>query len=356
MSLAIPGSSEEANRQHMRKKDKYAKLFGRDPLDALFVSTLEEWDDAKHRKACEEEIEMINAIRVTECPRCSGTSFKKASKSRPRGVQRYYCHHCRRYFTPLTGTLFDANKIPISERIEYILHLLRQHSTISSALGNVNAETTGSIWLFKVFLAIRGCQSDVVLKGDEVWYDEYYIPMARSKKGKKRDGTYKRGVSTDQLCVFTATDGEDCVFIVGGWGPPNGEKVLSFLSEHITEGATFHHDGDPCHNLAVAKFKLKSEVHIQDYEDGEPDLMEPINDMHSYFSRFLSQHLGFDRESSQDWANLFWVSMTFRPLELGARYIIERMIKTKIVVRYRDFYGKHKKKELLESLKRTFAK
>ena len=72
--------------------------------------------------------------------------------------------------------------------------------------------------------------------------------------------------------------------------------------------------------------------------------MEPVDTLHSYLSRFLSQHLGFDRANSQVWVNLFWVSMSFGPLEIAAKYIIGRMISTKKVVRYRDFYGKNKKK------------
>lgn len=315
-------------------------------MDDLLIATMEEWDDAKHRRISEEEVGMINQIEIRSCPYadCGSGRIKKDGKNRPSGVQRYRCLVCGRSFTALTGTLFDSNKIPISERLEFLMHLFEQHSVTTSSKDNVNAESTGGYWLFKIFLALRGCQGGVRLQGPEVWYDEYYIPEAASKKERKADGTFKRGLSKEQLCVLTATDGKGSAFEVCGWGKPKADKVLSFLSEHVGEGALLHHDCDPAHALAVRELKLNERRHIAIYEPGKEDPMEPINALHSLLSRFLSQHLGFDRAHSQDWLNLFWVSVNVRPAELAAKYVIERMISTKTVVRYRDHYGKRKKK------------
>lgn len=47
-------------------------------------------------------------------------------------TRRYRCLDCGKAFSPLTGILFDANKIPISEWIEYMIHLFEFHS-LSSA-------------------------------------------------------------------------------------------------------------------------------------------------------------------------------------------------------------------------------
>ena len=99
----------------------------------------------------------------------------------------------------------------------------------------------------------------------------------------------------------------------------------------------FHYDGDHSHRLAVSELGLRDHVHYPDYGLGKEDPMEPVNALHSYLSRFLTQLLGFDRDDSLDWVNLFWVSMSFRPLEIAAKYIIERMISTKITARCRGF-------------------
>lgn len=59
--------------------------------------------------------------------------FKK-SGDYGNGARRYRCLDCGKAFSPLTGTLFDANKIPISEWIEYMIHLFEFHSLSSSAI------------------------------------------------------------------------------------------------------------------------------------------------------------------------------------------------------------------------------
>lgn len=48
------------------------------------------------------------------------------------GIRRYRCLYCGKAFSPLPGTVFDAHKIPISEWIEYMIHLFEFHSLSSS--------------------------------------------------------------------------------------------------------------------------------------------------------------------------------------------------------------------------------
>lgn len=59
--------------------------------------------------------------------------FKK-SGDYGNGTRRYRCLDCGKAFSPLTGTAFDAHKIPISEWIEYMIHFFEFHSIFSSAI------------------------------------------------------------------------------------------------------------------------------------------------------------------------------------------------------------------------------
>ena len=93
---------------------------------------------------------MVNSAPVPGCPFCGSEALAKDGR-RKDGVQKYLCRSCGRRFNPLTGTVFDSHKIPISEWIEYLLHLFEFHSVVTSARGNRNAHTTGVYWLRKVF-------------------------------------------------------------------------------------------------------------------------------------------------------------------------------------------------------------
>ncbi|MDY2913825.1 MAG: hypothetical protein SOV58_04250 [Candidatus Enteromonas sp.] len=58
--------------------------------------------------------------------------------------------------------MFYSHKIPISEWIEYPIHLFKFHSA-TPARGGRN--TIGFSWIGKVFAALDGCQDGVVLSG-----------------------------------------------------------------------------------------------------------------------------------------------------------------------------------------------
>lgn len=59
--------------------------------------------------------------------------FKK-SGDYGNGTRRYRCLDYGKAFSSLTGIVFDGHKIPISEWIEYMIHLFEFHSIFSSAI------------------------------------------------------------------------------------------------------------------------------------------------------------------------------------------------------------------------------
>ena len=326
----------------MRKKDKYAFL-GVDPLGSLLRETAEEWDGEKHRPPSAAELSMVNSIAVRACPHCLvGEPVRNGRNAG--GVQTYKCKSCGRRFTPLTGTVFEDRKVAISERMEYIVHLLEDHSVVTSGRDNMNAESTAPFWLSQIFDAIEGCQEGVELFGD-VWVDEYYAPMNSDEVVLRPDGKRKRGLSSNQLCISTATDGRHSVFVVCGRGNAGKDEIFLALSKHIKPGSTLHHDGDPSHARIVNELGLKSVVHLSSETKGLPDRsnpMNPINSLHAYLSHFLYNHYGFRRNRTQQWVNLFWVKVTQCEMGYmdGAKYIILRMLKTKKRHTYRKFYSK----------------
>ena len=115
----------------------------------------------------------------------------------------------------------------------------------------------------------------------------------------------------------------------------------------------FHYGADNSHRLAASELGLRD----HDYGSGKEDPMKPVNALHSYLSRFLAQRLGFGRDDSQDWANLFWASMSFRPLEVAAKYIIKGDDFRKNNGKIQGFLRKEQKKvRLIATSQHTCAK
>ena len=104
---------------------------GGDEARKMVLSTVREWYDEKHRHASAEEVAMVNSAHIDSCPFCGSGSFVGDGLGQS-GVRRCRCKSCGRRFNPLTGTVFDSRRIPISERIEFLLHLFEFHSVSSN--------------------------------------------------------------------------------------------------------------------------------------------------------------------------------------------------------------------------------
>lgn len=311
-------------------------------FDGFCDGTMDEWYDAKHSKPSQAELDLVNGLAIERCPRCGSKRFKKSGHYK-NGIARLRCLRCGRAFSPLTGTLFDSHKIPISEWIEYLMHLLEFHSVTSSARDNRNAKNTGKYWISKIFAALSGCQDGIVLSG-RVYIDETYFSV-KPKDEAKNGGKHYRGLSRNKICVATATDGTNAYLAVCGSAKPSRAKLLKSFRGHIKNGSTIVHDGERCHAVLIDAFGMKEELHKSSETKGLADKdnpMEPINAIHRALKRFMRSHPSYDRGGLQDWLNLFWFIVSNEELSLfdKAKKLLQTAILTQKIVRYRDVLSK----------------
>ena len=310
-----------------------------EPSSAMMVSTLSEWYDAKHRRASPEEVAFINSLPAESCPYCGSTGLRRDGFAKKTGLLIRECKTCGRKFNPLAGTIFDSRKIPFSEWVEFLLHLFQFHSVRTSAFDNRNADSTGFYWLSKAFLVVDGIQDEIVLSGD-VFIDETYFP--RWKSGTETKGGRRlRGLSRNQFCVCSATDGKRCSLVLCGVGKPSGNKAVKGYSGHIAKGSRIIHDGDNSHDALISLLGLGSEIHPTSETKGLPDQdnpMEPINEVHRYLSGFIGSHRGFSRDELQGWLNLFcfWWNTPGDAFQ-KAQEFIKLAAKKRTMLRYRDW-------------------
>ena len=311
----------------------------RDEKESLVEETVLEWYEAKHRKASEKELVLINSIHASVCPYCAADKIVKNGHS-AEGIQRYKCSMCNGRFTALTGTIFDNRKIPISEWIEYLLHLFEFHSLTTSSFDNRNASSTGRYWLFKVFAVLKDIQDNVQLSGT-VYLDELYLPVIKSETHKKKDGTKLNGLSRNKICVCCAVDSNgNSLFIQSGRGKPSAEETWNAYGTHIKPGSTLIHDGENSHAQLIEYLKLNSIVYTTKETKGLEDKdnpLNPINKLHALLKRFIKMHGGYDRDNTQDWLNLFWfIANGVEDKYDKVTKFIDTALKSNNVVRYRD--------------------
>lgn len=306
--------------------------------ERLISSTLHEWYDAKHPEVSLDEIALINSLTVKQCPYCGSNHFIRCGHY-GNGIQRYQCKACDHRFTTLTNTIFEDKKIPISEWIEYLIHLFEFHSLTTSTRDNRNAESTGKYWLIKVFTVLKDIQKDVVLEGN-IYFDETYFPVVKSKIVTK-NGKKLRGVSRNKIGVAVAFDDQgQFILNVEYTSKPSDRSTWNAMGSHIKPESHLIHDGERSHGVLIRNLKLTSEVYSSEYTKNlknEDNPLYPINHIHYLAKRFMREHGGYNRDNLQDWMNLIWFILS-KPVNRyeKVRNFIDLAVCTPERVKFRD--------------------
>jgi len=296
---------------------------------------------ARHTKLSESgEAAMVNSFVPTNCPHCGSEQFSKRGLT-ANSIQRYICS-CGQTFLPTTHTIFDGRKISVSEWMEYCLNLFSHLSINADSWNNKNAFSTSRYWLNKLFLTLNDYQQGIILSGT-IWLDETYYPVISSQIDRKEDGTKYRGLSHNQICIGAATDKQNVVCFVEGFGKPSQRKSFQAFSTHIAPGSTLVHDKEVAHKKLISALNLKSQEYSAKDMKGLKDSdnpLDPINDFLDRLKKFLNAHSGFNRDRLQDFLNLFAFAKNppSKPLEKVDK-LVNLAFQNPKHLRYRDQFG-----------------
>lgn len=203
----------------------------------------------KHPKLIDtKENELINSIEITNCRVCGSINIKKKGFTK-NGIQRYYCNNCKKFFNPLTNTIFENHKISISEWIEFLFNIFNYGSITLTSKVNKNGVNTSSYWLHKIFLILKNCQDTTILDG-KVYIDEMFYKVIKSDI-KLKNGKQLRGLSSNQYCIGIGYDGKNIIAIVEGLGKTSSTKTKNTFLNHISENSTLIHDDEKSHHALL---------------------------------------------------------------------------------------------------------
>ena len=287
------------------------------------------------------ESSLINSYAPAICPFCKSTAFIKFGFDN-NGIQRYKCTSCGQRFKPTTGTIFDSRRIPISEWIEYCNNIFRYVSLNADSWNNKNAYTTSRYWLEKLFLMLQGSQDSIILSGT-VWLDETYYAVLMRDRDRHEDGTLLKGLSRNQICIGVATDKQQTICFVEGYGKPSQKNSYNTFKDHIAKGSTLIHDKESTHKRLIEKLKLSSKAYaskdLKGLADSENPL-DPVNRIHSLLKMFLNAHSGFNRDELQGYLDLyaFVINPPSEYLEKVEK-LIKMVFENPKLLRYRDLFG-----------------
>lgn len=259
----------------------------------------------KESKATVTEADVFNSFALNECRYCSQKNITKYGFT-SKGIRKYYCKTCKKYFSVTTNTIFDNHKLPLSEWVDFCIGVFSNISFSGISKLNRNSPATTSYWVDKLALLLRNYQENIVLE-NKIQIDETYYKIVKGDviqiKGKEL-----RGLSTNQICIAVGCDNKNIYCKVEKLGKPSSKSTLEVFYKHVKRGSKIIHDGDKSHHDLIKEMELISTVYkakdLKNLTDDENPL-NLINQVCKRLKDFLNAHKGFNREDIQGLIDLF---------------------------------------------------
>lgn len=310
------------------------------PAQSLVASSQRSIYRFKH-EPFEDDVAFFNAFTRDACPRCGSADISKRSHD-PKGLRRYSCRGCNRTFSPVTGTVFEDRKLPLSAWVDFLLQVFSFDSIAQMTREDRRSDTTTPYWMGKLFAVLEGIQDTAVLSGT-VQIDETYYPVP-GKEAMMIDGKLLRGLSRNKICIGVGCDSRGLSFFVReGLGKTSGDKTMKAFGTHIANGSLLVHDMEKGHRRLVDELALGDERHnaklISKLADDENPLRD-ANRLCFLVKLFLNSHSGFDRGNLDGYLDLFSVIMNPPENKMEkAALVLERAMTNPKTLRFRDFYN-----------------
>ena len=249
-----------------------------------------------------------------KCIECGSDHVWKNGLSKNK-IQTYKCKNCNKRFDDLTNTIFSGTHLTY-EQIEIFLQCFKDKVSIRKTASRmkVNKKTVHLLRL-KMMDSLKEIRENIQLQG-QVESDEIYKSinlkgtkpsnMPRASKPRKSKGTTTRGISSHKVCITSAIDENDNMFLeIAGTGPVTSNMVKQSLSPKM---------GDVTTLITDCKRSYESEandngwnliqIKSSGYTDGTGNSLSNINSLHSGLSTFLSCFKGVSTKHLQgylDW-------------------------------------------------------
>ena len=247
------------------------------------------------------------------CPHCLSEQVHRHGKQS--GLQRYRCNTCHKTFNALSNTPLAR----LRKKELWLQHLERmlQSTVLRDVAESLSIDLkTAFTWRHR-FATWLEKDSPEQLEGIVEADETYFLESAKGDKQleraprKRGEPAKKRGISNEQVCVFTARDrSKHSVECVAGNGPLKGDWLEKNMPNKIISDALLVSDGAPSYGLFAQAHELKHVIvrnkkgqrvkgafHIQNTNAYHSRLKTWINGhFHGVATKYLNHYLSWLHE------------------------------------------------------------
>ena len=250
------------------------------------------------------------------CSNCRNNLHKNGKTKN--NVQKYICSNCKKTATETTNTLTYYSKLDFSIWKSCIDNIIDGLSIRRMAEKLEINKNTSFIMRHKILTAINSFVNKQVLSG-EIEADEKYFkinlkgtkPEKMPRHSKKHSSSAYRGISHHKVCVVTAIDEYDNVFVkVTGLGPITTNMLETAYKNMIKPNSKMVTDSKSsyikfCEDNKIPLSQIPSNFYIT--EDNKN--LANINNFHSQLEIWLAKFKGVSNKHLQEYLN--WFSYVF---------------------------------------------
>ena len=286
------------------------------------------------------DIDFFNSYTRNSCPICDSEDVRAFGHEKS-GMQRYRCNSCQKTFTPVTGTIFEARKLPVSAWVEFLMQAFSYESIATITREDRRSETTIPYWFGKVFAVLEGVQDDVILTG-KVQIDEAYYHISDTHIAAD-DAKNPHLLNQNKICIAVGCDDhKHSYFASEGLGKTSGAKTMAAFSGHIEQGSHLIHDMEKSHHKLIHELRLEDEVYNSKHISTVFEKDDPLRNVHhlcSLLRLLLGSHPEFMKGDLEGYLNLFSVMMNPPENKMEkVAFVLNRAMDNPKTLRYRDFY------------------
>ena len=254
---------------------------------------------------------------AVSCPRCKGLEF--VSRGSHKGVKRYQCKNCGRYFSANNGTALHG--IHKKDKWQQYVECMQEGLSLRKSAKKVGISyQTAFNWRHKILSSTKDLQpsqlSGIIEVDDTFFAHSEKGNQKLNRKARKR-GDSNKTLRENKVPVVVATDRNgNTILNVAGKGSVKRKDLRPIMKGKFHPESILCSDGANVYKgLAIQEGikHIKAAVHSRPVAKDKTYNIQSVNQLHKELKNFMSRFNGVSTKYLQHY--LYWFMMQKKRLE-----------------------------------------